>query len=81
VCSSSRNVPAQLSDDGEVPGPSSTEEDVKFWKEADTTRSSCLQKLPSVISLLSSTSPGDKKCKVERDEDEPMDEPGRKYLD
>ncbi|NP_001026756.2 zinc finger CCCH domain-containing protein 3 [Gallus gallus] len=71
-----RNVPAQLSDDGEVPGPSSMEEDVKFWKEADTTRSSCLQKLPSFISLQSSTSPGDKKCKVERNEDEPMDEPG-----
>ncbi|XP_072186158.1 zinc finger CCCH domain-containing protein 3 [Excalfactoria chinensis] len=71
-----RNDPAQLSDDGEAPGPSSTEEDVKLIKEEDTPRSSCLQKLPSFISLQSSTSPDDKKCKEEMDEDEPMDEPG-----
>ncbi|XP_065608500.1 zinc finger CCCH domain-containing protein 3 [Cyrtonyx montezumae] len=72
----SRNDPAQLSNDGEVPGPSSAEQDVKFWKDVDTPQSSCLQKLPSFISLQSSTSPGDIECKVERDEDEPMEEPG-----
>uniref|UniRef100_A0A8B9UAZ7 Zinc finger CCCH domain-containing protein 3 n=1 Tax=Anas zonorhyncha TaxID=75864 RepID=A0A8B9UAZ7_9AVES len=73
-----RNHPAQPCDDGEVPGPSGAEQDVKFWKDADASQSSRLQKLPSFISLLSSASPGDEGCKVERDEDEPGDEPGRK---
>ncbi|XP_071890353.1 zinc finger CCCH domain-containing protein 3 isoform X4 [Anas platyrhynchos] len=70
-----RNHPAQPCDDGEVPGPSGAEQDVKFWKDADASQSSRLQKLPSFISLLSSASPGDEGCKVERDEDEPGDEP------
>ncbi|XP_064298048.1 zinc finger CCCH domain-containing protein 3 [Phalacrocorax carbo] len=70
-----RNDPAQLHDDGEMPGPSSTEQEVKFWKE-DTSPSSWLQKLPSFISLQSSASPGDQDCKVEKDEDESEDEPG-----
>ncbi|NXK51377.1 ZC3H3 protein, partial [Chauna torquata] len=72
----SRKDPAQLCDDGEVPGPSSAEQDVKFWKDADASQSNWLQKLPSFISLQSSASPGDEGCKVERDEDEPRDEPG-----
>ncbi|NWZ22865.1 ZC3H3 protein, partial [Asarcornis scutulata] len=71
-----RNHPAQPCDDGEVPGPSGAEQDVKFWRDADASQSSRLQKLPSFISLLSSASPGDEGCKVERDEDEPGDEPG-----
>ncbi|XP_050564991.1 zinc finger CCCH domain-containing protein 3 isoform X2 [Cygnus atratus] len=70
-----RNDPAQPCDDGEVPGPSGAEQEVKFWREADASQSSRLQKLPSFISLLSA-SPGDEGCKVERDEDEPGDEPG-----
>lgn len=71
-----RNHPSQPCDDGEVPGPSGAEQDVKFWRDADASQSSRLQKLPSFISLLSSASPGDEGCKVERDEDEPGDEPG-----
>ncbi|XP_075599278.1 zinc finger CCCH domain-containing protein 3 isoform X1 [Balearica regulorum gibbericeps] len=70
-----RNDPAQLHDDGEMPGPSSAEQDVKFWKEMDTSPSSKLQKLPSFISLQSSASPGDQDCEVEKDEDEPEDKP------
>ncbi|XP_032038817.1 zinc finger CCCH domain-containing protein 3 isoform X3 [Aythya fuligula] len=70
-----RNHPAQPCDDGEVPGPSGAEQDVKFWRDADASPSSRLQKLPSFISLLSSASPGDEGCIVERDEDEPDDEP------
>lgn len=54
---------------------------MKFWREADAAQSSRLQKLPSFISLLSSASPGDEGCKVERDEDEPGDEPGRMLSD
>ncbi|KAM6282106.1 zinc finger CCCH domain-containing protein 3 [Porphyrio hochstetteri] len=72
-----RNDPPQLQDDGEVPGPSSAEQEVKFWKETDTSATNWLQKLPSFISLQSSTSPGDQGCKVEKDEDEPEDEPVR----
>uniref|UniRef100_A0A8C0BM02 Zinc finger CCCH domain-containing protein 3 n=1 Tax=Buteo japonicus TaxID=224669 RepID=A0A8C0BM02_9AVES len=75
-----RNDPAQLHDDGEIPGPSSAEQEVKFWKETDTSPTSWLQKLPSFISLQSSASPGDEGYKVEKDEDEPEDEPGRKHL-
>ncbi|KFQ69886.1 Zinc finger CCCH domain-containing protein 3, partial [Phaethon lepturus] len=71
-----RNDPAQLHDDGEVPGPSSVEQEVKFWKETDTSPTSWLQKLPSFISLQSSASPGDQGCKVKKDEDESEDEPG-----
>ncbi|KAM9303464.1 zinc finger CCCH domain-containing protein 3 isoform 3-T3 [Morus bassanus] len=71
-----RNDPAQLHDDGEMPGPSSMEQEVKFWKEEDTSPTSWLQKLPSFISLQSSASPGDQDCKVEKDEDESEDEPG-----
>ncbi|XP_029867373.1 zinc finger CCCH domain-containing protein 3 isoform X3 [Aquila chrysaetos chrysaetos] len=71
-----RNDPAQLHDDGEIPGPSSAEQEVKFWKETDASPTSWLQKLPSFISLQSSASPGDEGCKVEKDEDEPEDEPG-----
>ncbi|KAM9278728.1 zinc finger CCCH domain-containing protein 3 [Cariama cristata] len=70
-----RNDPAQLHDDGEMPGPSSAEQEVKFWKETDTSPTNWLQKLPSFISLQSSASPGDEDCKVE-DEDELEDEPG-----
>lgn len=77
---SCRNDPAQLHDDGEIPGPSSAEQEVKFGKETDTSPTSWLQKLPSFISLQSSASPGDEGCKVEKDEDEPEDEPGRKHL-
>ncbi|KAM7122103.1 zinc finger CCCH domain-containing protein 3 isoform 2-T2 [Ciconia maguari] len=72
----SRNDPAQLHDDGEMPGPSSAEQEVKFWKEAGTSPTNWLQKLPSFISLQSSASPGDQGCKVEKDEDESEDEPG-----
>ncbi|XP_074880178.1 zinc finger CCCH domain-containing protein 3 isoform X1 [Buteo buteo] len=71
-----RNDPAQLHDDGEIPGPSSAEQEVKFWKETDTSPTSWLQKLPSFISLQSSASPSDEGYKVEKDEDEPEDEPG-----
>ncbi|KAM6143038.1 zinc finger CCCH domain-containing protein 3 [Phoenicopterus ruber ruber] len=71
-----RNDPAQLHDDGEMPGPSSAEQEVKFWKEADTSPTNWLQKLPSFISLQSPASPGDQGCKEEKDEDEPEDEPG-----
>ena len=77
---SCRNDPAQLHDDGEMPGPSSAEQEVKFWKEADTSPTNWLQNLPSFISLQSSASPGDQGCKVEKEEDEPEDEPGRKRL-
>ncbi|XP_032924776.1 zinc finger CCCH domain-containing protein 3 [Catharus ustulatus] len=73
---SGRNDPTQLQDDGEIPGPSSAEQEVKFWKEEDPKPSSCLQKLPSFISLRSPESPGSLGCKEERDEDEPEDEPG-----
>nr|XP_005479788.2 zinc finger CCCH domain-containing protein 3 [Zonotrichia albicollis] len=73
---SGRNDPAQLQDDGEIPGPSSAEQEVKFWKEEEPKPSSCLQKLPSFISLRSPESPGSLGCKEERDEDEPEDEPG-----
>lgn len=73
---SGRNDPAQHQDDGEIPGPSSAEQDVKFWKEEDPKPSSCLQKLPSFISLRSPESPGSLGCKEERDEDELEDEPG-----
>ena len=75
-----RNDPAQLHDDGEMPGPSSAEQEVKFWKETDASATNWLQKLPSFISLQSSASPGDQSCKVEMDEDESEDEPGRKHL-
>ncbi|XP_040441503.1 LOW QUALITY PROTEIN: zinc finger CCCH domain-containing protein 3 [Falco naumanni] len=71
-----RNDPAQLCDDGEMPGPSSAEQEVKFWKEKDTSPTNWLQKLPSFISLQSSASPSDEGCEVEKDEDEPEDEPG-----
>ncbi|RMC14701.1 hypothetical protein DUI87_06873 [Hirundo rustica rustica] len=74
---SGRNDPPQLQDDGEIPGPSSVEQEVKFWKEEDPKPSSCLQKLPSFISLRSPESPGSLGCKEEKDEDEPEDEPGR----
>ncbi|XP_039934781.1 zinc finger CCCH domain-containing protein 3 [Hirundo rustica] len=73
---SGRNDPPQLQDDGEIPGPSSVEQEVKFWKEEDPKPSSCLQKLPSFISLRSPESPGSLGCKEEKDEDEPEDEPG-----
>ncbi|XP_066423113.1 zinc finger CCCH domain-containing protein 3 isoform X1 [Molothrus aeneus] len=73
---SGRNDPAQLQDDGEIPGPSSAEQEVKFWKEEEPKPSSCLQKLPSFISLRSPESPGSLGCKEEGDEDEPEDEPG-----
>ncbi|XP_063259003.1 zinc finger CCCH domain-containing protein 3 [Prinia subflava] len=73
---SGRSDPAQLQDDGEVPGPSSAEQEVKFLKEEDSKPSSCLQKLPSFISLRSPESPGSRGCKEEKDEDEPEDEPG-----
>ncbi|KAM6102817.1 zinc finger CCCH domain-containing protein 3 [Theristicus caerulescens] len=71
-----RNDPAPLHDDGETPGPSSAEQEVKFWKEAGTSPTSWLQKLPSFISLQSPASPSDQGCKVEEDEDESEDEPG-----
>lgn len=71
-----RNDPAQLHDDGEMPGPSSTEQEVKFWKKANTSPTSWLRKLPSFISLQSSFSPGDQGCKEEQDEDELEDEQG-----
>ncbi|XP_074684525.1 zinc finger CCCH domain-containing protein 3 isoform X2 [Strix aluco] len=71
-----RNAPSQLHDDGEMPGPSGGEQEVKFWKEAGTSPTSRLQKLPSFISLQSSSSPSDQGCKVETDEDETEDEPG-----
>lgn len=77
---SCRNNPAQVHDDGEMPGPSSAEQEVKFWKETDTSSTSWLQKLPSFISLQSSPCPGDQGCKVEKDEDESEDETGRKLL-
>uniref|UniRef100_A0A672TH71 Zinc finger CCCH domain-containing protein 3 n=1 Tax=Strigops habroptila TaxID=2489341 RepID=A0A672TH71_STRHB len=70
-----RNDPAQLHDDGEMPGPSSAEKEVKFWKEADTSPANWPQKLPSFISLQSPESPSDQACKVE-DEEEAEDEPG-----
>ncbi|XP_066193083.1 zinc finger CCCH domain-containing protein 3 [Sylvia atricapilla] len=73
---SARNDPAQLQDDGEIPGPSGAEQEVKFLKEEDPKPSSCLQKLPSFISLRSPESPGSLGCKEEKDEDEPEDEPG-----
>ncbi|XP_074001415.1 zinc finger CCCH domain-containing protein 3 [Numenius arquata] len=72
----SRNNPAQVHDDGEMPGPSSAEQEVKFWKETETSATSRLQKLPSFISLQSSPCPGDPGCKVEKDEEESEDEPG-----
>ncbi|KAK2512604.1 hypothetical protein Q9233_016133 [Columba guinea] len=72
-----RNDPAQLHDDGEMPGPSSTEQEVKFWKKANTSPTSWLRKLPSFISLQSSSSPGDQACKEEKDEDELEDEQDR----
>ncbi|XP_071594655.1 zinc finger CCCH domain-containing protein 3 [Heliangelus exortis] len=71
-----RNDPAQLHSDGEMPGPSNVEQEVKFWKEAHTSPTSCLQKLPSFISLQSFTSPGDLDIKVEKDEEESEDESG-----
>lgn len=77
---SCRNDPAQLQDDGEIPGPSGEEQEVKFLKEEDPKPSSCLQKLPSFISLRSPESPGSLGCKEERDEDEPEDEPGRNHI-
>lgn len=76
---SCRNDPAQLHDDGEVPGPSSTEQEVKFWKKANTSPTSWLRKLPSFISLQSSSSPSDQACKEEKDEDELEDEQGKKF--
>uniref|UniRef100_A0A8D0ET95 Zinc finger CCCH domain-containing protein 3 n=1 Tax=Strix occidentalis caurina TaxID=311401 RepID=A0A8D0ET95_STROC len=75
-----RNAPSQLHDDGEMPGPSGGEQEVKFWKEAGTSPTSRLQKLPSFISLQSSSSPSDQGCKVETDEDETGDEPGRENI-
>ncbi|PKU34917.1 zinc finger ccch domain-containing protein 3 [Limosa lapponica baueri] len=71
-----RNNPAQVHDDGEMPGPSSAEQEVKFWKEMETSATNRLQKLPSFISLQSSPCPGDPGCKVEKDEEESEDEPG-----
>ncbi|XP_069710859.1 zinc finger CCCH domain-containing protein 3 isoform X2 [Phaenicophaeus curvirostris] len=70
-----RDDPTQLHDDGEVPGPSSVEEEVKFWKKANTSPTSWLRKLPSFISLQSSVSPGDLSCKEEKDKDEWEHEP------
>ncbi|XP_054046070.1 zinc finger CCCH domain-containing protein 3 isoform X2 [Rissa tridactyla] len=72
----SRNNPAEVHDDGEMPGPSSSEQEVKFWKETDTSATNWLQKLPSFISLQSSPCPSDQGCKLEKDEDESEDEPG-----
>ncbi|XP_064496231.1 zinc finger CCCH domain-containing protein 3 isoform X1 [Pseudopipra pipra] len=71
-----RNDPAQLHDDGEIPGPSSAEQEGKFGKEEDTKPTSCLQKLPSFISLRSPEYPRFRGCKVEKDEDEPEEKPG-----
>ncbi|XP_068789619.1 zinc finger CCCH domain-containing protein 3 isoform X2 [Struthio camelus] len=71
-----RNDTVQLHDDVATPGPSSTERDATFWRDADPSRSSRLQKLPSFISLQSPTSPGEETCKAERGEDEPVEEPG-----
>ncbi|XP_068253259.1 zinc finger CCCH domain-containing protein 3 isoform X2 [Nyctibius grandis] len=71
-----RNDPAQLHDDGEMPGPSNAEQDVKFWKKMNTLPTSCLPKLPSFISLQCSPSPGGQGFKVEKDDDEWEDEPG-----
>ncbi|XP_071409841.1 zinc finger CCCH domain-containing protein 3 isoform X2 [Pithys albifrons albifrons] len=71
---SERNDPTQLQDDdGEIPGPSN----VEVWKEEEEPKpTSCLQKLPSFISLRSPEYSGSQACKVEKDEDEPEDEPG-----
>lgn len=71
-----RNDAAQLHDDGATPGPSGAEREATFWRDADPSRSSRLQKLPSFISLQSPTSPGDGACKAEPGEDEPAEEPG-----
>ncbi|XP_027554352.1 zinc finger CCCH domain-containing protein 3, partial [Neopelma chrysocephalum] len=71
-----RNDPAQLHDDGEIPGPSSAEQEGKFGKEEDAKPTSCLQKLPSFISLRSPEYPRFQSCKVEKDEDEPEEKPG-----
>ncbi|XP_054241382.1 zinc finger CCCH domain-containing protein 3 [Indicator indicator] len=71
-----RDDSAQLHDDGEIPGPSSTEEEVKFWKAANTSPTSWLQKLPSFISLQSPASSSDQGCKLEKDEEDFEDEPG-----
>ncbi|KFW88991.1 Zinc finger CCCH domain-containing protein 3, partial [Manacus vitellinus] len=71
-----RNDPTQLHDDGEIPGPSSAEQEGKFGKEEDAKPTSCLQKLPSFISLRSPEYPGFRGCKVEKDEDEPEEKPG-----
>ncbi|XP_010000452.1 PREDICTED: zinc finger CCCH domain-containing protein 3 [Chaetura pelagica] len=70
-----RDDPAQLHDDGEIPGPSNVEPEVKVKKERGTSPTSWLQKLPSFISLQSSPSPGHQSCKVEKGEDESEDEP------
>ncbi|KFO80111.1 Zinc finger CCCH domain-containing protein 3, partial [Cuculus canorus] len=71
-----RDDPTQLRNDGEMPGPSSAEEEEKFWKKANTSPTSWLRKLPSFISLQSSVSPDDQSCREEKDEDELKDEPG-----
>ncbi|XP_048697781.2 zinc finger CCCH domain-containing protein 3 isoform X2 [Caretta caretta] len=52
-----RRDAAHLQDDGEIPGPSSAEQGVKFRSDTDTPACSRLQKLPSFISLQSPTSP------------------------
>ncbi|XP_017692866.1 PREDICTED: zinc finger CCCH domain-containing protein 3, partial [Lepidothrix coronata] len=71
-----RNDPAQLHDDGEIPGPSSAEQEGKFGKEEDSKPTSCLQKLPSFISLRSPEYPRFRGCEVEKEEDEPEEKPG-----
>ncbi|XP_054023286.1 zinc finger CCCH domain-containing protein 3 isoform X2 [Dryobates pubescens] len=71
-----RDDPAQLHDDGEIPGPSSTEQEVKFWKAANTSPTSWLRKLPSFISLQSPASSSDQGCRLEKDEEDSEDEPG-----
>ncbi|XP_019409166.1 PREDICTED: zinc finger CCCH domain-containing protein 3 [Crocodylus porosus] len=62
-----RREAARVHDDGEVPGPSRAEQEVKFWSDAEAPGTSRLQKLPSFISLLSSTSPSDEARRPERD--------------
>uniref|UniRef100_A0A8C8RG57 Zinc finger CCCH domain-containing protein 3 n=1 Tax=Pelusios castaneus TaxID=367368 RepID=A0A8C8RG57_9SAUR len=62
-----RRDAAHLHDDGEIPGPSSAEQGVKFRSDADGPGTSRLPKQPSFISLQSSTSPGEVACTAERD--------------
>ncbi|XP_019337383.2 zinc finger CCCH domain-containing protein 3 isoform X1 [Alligator mississippiensis] len=62
-----RREAAWVHDDGEVPGPSRAEQEVKFWSDTEAPGTSRLQKLPSFISLLSSSSPSDEARRPERD--------------